>query len=167
MATKTAKKKAPKAAPRDGMRPGARPKKAPPVDGLTRAESAKATAAGPGAVATLITGGGAAKGTATKPPAKAKSTKAAPTPAAPTKDAAPTAERDPRLPRAGAILTRTFQGKEIKVTVLDRGFEFNGKTWRSLSAIAREVSGVAWNGFGFFHLLGRAQKAAPSPTETK
>ena len=50
-----------------------------------------------------------------------------------------------RLPKPGGILTRTFKGKEIKVEVLDAGFAYDGKTWRSLSAIAKEVSGTSWN----------------------
>jgi len=164
MATKTTKKKAPKAAPRDGMKPGARPKKAPPVDGLTRAEIERANAAGPGAVADLIRD--AAKSGKGKAPANAKSTKAPAPRAAPTKDARPTAERDPRLPKPGTILTRAFKNREIKVEVLDAGFKFDGRTWRSLSAIAREVSGTSWNGFLFFNLQTRATKPAATP-ETK
>lgn len=166
MAKTTAKQKAPKAAPRDGTKPGARPKKAPPVDGLTRAQIERANAAGPGAVADLIRGGGGAKGAATKPPAKAKGTKVQVAPAVPTKDAPPTAERDPRLPKPGTVLTRAFGKKEIKVTVLDRGFEFDGKTWRSLSAIAKAVTGTSWNGFLAFGLMTRATKPAATP-ETK
>ena len=77
--------------------------------------------------------------------------------AAPAKTAAPR-ERDPRLPRPGGVLTRTFKGKEIKVEVLDAGFAYDGKTWRSLSAIAKEVSGTSWNGFLFFGLQTRAKK---------
>jgi len=80
--------------------------------------------------------------------------------AAPTKAAAPARERDARLPKPGAILTRTFQGKEIRVQVLDAGFAYDGKTWRSLSAIAKEVSGTSWNGFLFFGLQTRAKAPA-------
>lgn len=72
--------------------------------------------------------------------------------------AAPSCDRDPRLPKAGAILTRTFKGKEIKIEVLDAGFAYDGKTWRSLSAIAKEVSGTSWNGYLFFGLQKRAKK---------
>ena len=157
MATKTTKKKAPKAAPRDGMKPGARPKKAPPVDGLTRAEIERANAAGPGAVATLIRG--AAKSGKAKAPAKGKTPSPAPAPATPAKDGTPR-PRDPRLPKPGTFLTRTFNGKEIKVEVLAAGVRYDGDVWRSLSAIARKVSGTSWNGFLFFNLLTRAKKAS-------
>ncbi|MFM8279901.1 MAG: DUF2924 domain-containing protein [Candidatus Limnocylindrus sp.] len=101
-----------------------------------------------------------------KPPAKpAAKAKAPATPAAPAKAAPPPVERDARLPRPGGVLTRTFQGKEIKVQVLDAGFGYEGKTWRSLSAIAKAVTGTSWNGFLFFGLQTRAKQptdAAPA-----
>jgi len=158
-------KKAPRATSREGMKPVARTKKVPVNDGLSRAQIEAANAAGPGAVADLIRGG-SRKGAKTKGPAKGKVAKTAATPAVPAKAAKPPRERDPRLPRPGAILTRTFENKEIKVEVLDAGFKYDGKTWRSLSAIANEVSGTSWNGFLFFNLQTRATKAA-MPTETK
>ena len=76
-------------------------------------------------------------------------------PDAPSKAAKPSRERDPRLPKPGAVLTRTFQGKEIKVEVLDAGFRYDGKVWRSLSAIAKAVSGTSWNGYLFMGLQKR------------
>ena len=62
--------------------------------------------------------------------------------------------RDPRLPAPGAIVTRTFQGRLISVEILENGFRHEGCVYRSLSAIARRVSGTAWNGFSFFGLNG-------------
>jgi hypothetical protein len=62
--------------------------------------------------------------------------------------------RDPRLPSPETVITRSYQGTEHRVTVLIDGFEYQGKRYRSLSAIAREITGVAWNGFTFF--FGRA-----------
>lgn len=173
MTTKTAKKKAPRAAGREGMKPAARTKKAPVADGLTRSQIEAANAAGPGAVADLIRGGARKTAKAT-PAAKAKTAKTATATEAPAKAAASPRERDPRLPAPGTTLTRTFQEEEIKVEVLDVGFRYDGKTWRSLSAIAREVSGTSWNGFLFFGIqkrpakAARAAKAIASPTaETK
>src|SRR5712671_6396863 len=61
-------------------------------------------------------------------------------------------ERDPRLPPVGTILRRTFKGAEICVTVLDRGFEYEGRPYTSLSAIASEIAGSRWNGFSFFRI---------------
>ena len=66
----------------------------------------------------------------------------------------PQPERDPRLPKTGTVLRRTYSNVEYVVTVLDRGFEYQGETYRSLSKIARVVTGTPWNGYLFF--LGRA-----------
>jgi len=63
--------------------------------------------------------------------------------------------RDYRLPRAGTLLIRRFQGREILVKVLDQGFEYQSRNYRSLSAIAREVTGTRWNGLLFFGLTER------------
>ncbi len=61
--------------------------------------------------------------------------------------------RDPPLPPAGTEIRRTFDGAEHVVTVLDDGSMFRGKRYKSLSLIAREISGTRWNGSGFFGLL--------------
>jgi len=68
----------------------------------------------------------------------------------------PPKSRDPRLPPAGEELRRTFDGAEHVVTVLDDGFLFRDKRYKSLSIIAREISGTRWNGYGFFGLLQKA-----------
>jgi len=67
--------------------------------------------------------------------------------------------RDPRLPLPGTLLAREFKGRDIVVKVLDNGFEFEGRRYKSLSAIAKEVTGSKWNGFLFFGLAdgGTAQ----------
>lgn len=62
------------------------------------------------------------------------------------------AGRDPRLPKIGTVLTRTFQGAEHRVTVLDEGFEYTGEIHKSLSKIARMITGTSWNGWTFFGL---------------
>jgi hypothetical protein len=80
----------------------------------------------------------------------------------PAKAATPPRERDPRLPRPGGVLTRTFKGKEHRVQVLDAGFLYEGKTWRSLSAIAKAISGTSWNGYLFWALQTRAKAPAPA-----
>jgi len=63
--------------------------------------------------------------------------------------------RDPRLPAPGSTVSRKWKGKWHKVTVLDEGFRYAGRTWPSLSAIAvsivRPPSG-SYNGFEFFGL---------------
>jgi hypothetical protein len=58
-----------------------------------------------------------------------------------------------RLPMPGAVLTRRYRGRLIQVTVLPKGFEWEGQIYRSLSAVAKAVTGSHWNGYGFFNLL--------------
>jgi hypothetical protein len=68
------------------------------------------------------------------------------------------AQRDPRLPPVGAVLTRTHDGREHKVTVLDEGFEYRGERHASLSKVARVITGTPWNGYLFFGLERRTSK---------
>lgn len=58
--------------------------------------------------------------------------------------------RDTRMPQAGTVLTRDFGGKRHEVTVLDGGLLYGGKVYRSLSAVARAITGTQWNGYRFF-----------------
>ncbi len=62
------------------------------------------------------------------------------------------AQRDSRLPAAGTVLTRVYRGAPVLVKVLERGFEYDGATYTSLSAIAYRATGTRWNGFLFFGL---------------
>ncbi len=66
------------------------------------------------------------------------------------------AGRDRRLPPAGSSLQRAYQGRSIEVRVLPRGFEYNGRQYASLSAVAHQVTGTRWNGFTFFRLQGES-----------
>lgn len=50
----------------------------------------------------------------------------------------------------GTKLMREWQGTAHHVTVLADGFEYQGRRYRSLSAIAREIAGTRWNGWTFF-----------------
>jgi hypothetical protein len=52
----------------------------------------------------------------------------------------------------GTILVREWQGNSHHVTVLDDGVAFNGKRYRSLSEVAREITGSRWSGPRFFGL---------------
>jgi hypothetical protein len=63
------------------------------------------------------------------------------------------------LPIAGTKLIREFQGVEHCVTVRDDGFEYQGRPYKSLSAIARTITGTQWNGLVFFGL--KNQRARP------
>ena len=55
-------------------------------------------------------------------------------------------------PVTGTRLIREWQGIEHTVTVLDDGFEWQGRPYKSLSAIARAITGTRWNGLVFFGL---------------
>lgn len=50
----------------------------------------------------------------------------------------------------GTLLTRTVGDRRVVVTVLADGFEYQSRKYRSLSAIAREITGTRWNGPRFF-----------------
>jgi hypothetical protein len=65
------------------------------------------------------------------------------------------AGRDRRLPAPGTLLTRQFENRRIVVKVLENGFEYQSQQYRSLSAIAREITGTRWNGPLFFGLSER------------
>jgi hypothetical protein len=54
--------------------------------------------------------------------------------------------------RADALLVREWKGKLQRVTVLEKGFAWNGKSYSSLSQIAKAMTGTSWNGHRFFGL---------------
>ena len=54
------------------------------------------------------------------------------------------------LPTAGTRLVREWNGKRYEVTVLVKGFEFEGRRYRSLTAITKAITGTHWNGRAFF-----------------
>jgi len=60
--------------------------------------------------------------------------------------------RDPRIPAVGTAITRKLKGRTYHVLVLPNGFEFEGERYRTLSAVAKEITGSHWNGFRFFRL---------------
>lgn len=68
--------------------------------------------------------------------------------------------RDPRLPAPGHVLTRIYDGIEHKVTILGDGFEYRGEHHRSLSHIAKLITGTPWNGYRFFFGNARGGHAA-------
>ena len=62
------------------------------------------------------------------------------------------AAADVRLPTTGTQITRSYKGRTLVVEVLADGFEFKGKRFPSLSAVAKAATGSHWNGFHFFGL---------------
>lgn len=73
---------------------------------------------------------------------------------------APVPGRDPRLPKPGSVLVREYAGKMHEVTVLADAFLHRGVRHRSLSAIARVITGTSWNGLVFFGLVRRTGSRA-------
>lgn len=74
----------------------------------------------------------------------------------------------PRQIKSGAVLVRTWKDKSHRITVLDNGFAFEGRTYVSLSEIAREITGTRWNGPKFFGLrtknpMSSDSTASPMP----
>ena len=67
----------------------------------------------------------------------------------------------PRRLRPGTRLVRSYDGVTHTVDVLADGFAWNGQKFRSLSGIARAISGTNWNGNVFFGLTG-PKKASPA-----
>ena len=59
---------------------------------------------------------------------------------------------DNRLPLPGTVLTRDYKGETLQVRVLANGFEYEGEVYRSLSAVAKQITGTHTNGFLFFRL---------------
>jgi hypothetical protein len=54
----------------------------------------------------------------------------------------------------GARLSRNWKGKRIEVVVEEEGFRWKGELYPSLSAAARAITGIRWNGPRFFGLRG-------------
>jgi hypothetical protein len=77
---------------------------------------------------------------------------------------------DPRNPVTGTKLLREWDGVEHTVTVLRDGFDWQGRKFKSLSAVAREITGTRWNGYRSLACAsasGRRHDAAgqsPEPT---
>src|SRR5262249_59475700 len=105
---------------------------------------------GPGRAARR--GGGEPGGRARPPPA----------PPTPTNNKPPSALRPPggaRRPGRGAILPRRYKGRSLQVEVLEHGFAFEGHTYRSLSAVAKAVTGSHCSGHFFFGLTEKGPQS--------
>jgi len=61
--------------------------------------------------------------------------------------------------KPGTVLVRDYQGQRHTVTVGREGFEWQGTTYASLSAIARAITGTSWSGPRFFALKGPRDRA--------
>ena len=73
--------------------------------------------------------------------------------------------------KPGTVLVREYQGRRHTVTTVRDGFEWQGTTYSSLSAIARSITGTAWSGPRFFALQragdSRKRKSAAAPGNSR
>jgi hypothetical protein len=65
-----------------------------------------------------------------------------------------------RSMKPGTLLVREWEGTVQRVTVLEEGIAWNGATYRSLSEVARAITGTNWNGPRFFGLRTRKRVGA-------
>jgi hypothetical protein len=85
------------------------------------------------------------------PPRPPRGSKTAPViPATPSEPAL-----DRRLPPPGTVLTRSYKGQTLQVEVLPRGFAYQDQVFKSLSAVAKAITGSHCNGFWFFGLTAK------------
>ena len=61
---------------------------------------------------------------------------------------------------AGAHLVREWNGRTYQVHVVEGGFELDGKVWKSLSAIAKHITGATWSGPRFFGLNANSGRSS-------
>ena len=59
-----------------------------------------------------------------------------------------------QAPLPGTVLTRVYKGETLQVKVLPAGFEYEGEVYKSLSAVAKKITGSHCNGYLFFRLTG-------------
>ena len=100
------------------------------------------------------------KATASKPKTapKKRQKPAAPRGAAAKAEARP---RDPNAPAVGTTLKRQFKGQDLTIKVTADGYQFDGQTFTSLTAVARHITGYAISGPVFFKLVEPRAAAKP------
>jgi hypothetical protein len=64
--------------------------------------------------------------------------------------------------KPGTVLVREYQGRRHTVTTVRDGFEWQGTTYPSLSAIARAITGTSWSGPRFFALKRAGEVSKPN-----
>ena len=72
------------------------------------------------------------------------------------------ANEAPRRIKPGSVIVREYAGARHEVFVVEDGFSWQGKTYPSLSAIAKEITGTRWNGWRFFGLREDRDRSAAS-----
>jgi hypothetical protein len=101
------------------------------------------------------------KKTTSKPKKTVAKPRQKPTPKRTASAKAVTGPRDPNAPAIGTTLKRQFKGQDIAVKVTADGFQYEGQTFKSISACARHICGYMVSGPVFFKLV--EPKAATKP----
>ena len=65
---------------------------------------------------------------------------------------------DPRVPPPGTQIIKRYKDETLTVTVLEDGYQYGERVYKSLSAVARQVTGTQWNGYVFFGLRLRQEQ---------
>lgn len=60
--------------------------------------------------------------------------------------------RDERLPIPGTVIVKNYKGQKLEVKVLEKGFEYNNKIYKTLTRLAQEITGAHWSGYEFFNI---------------
>jgi hypothetical protein len=81
-----------------------------------------------------------------------KAIKPAPKPAGDTVTGFVQPEEDNRLPPPKSVLERVYKGEKVLVLVVENGFEYEGAIYKTLSAVAKKITGQHCNGYHFFKL---------------
>lgn len=63
-----------------------------------------------------------------------------------------TKPKDLRIPPVGSIISKTYRGQEVEVKVLEKGFEYKGKVYKSISRVAMTITERQISGYVFFGL---------------
>jgi hypothetical protein len=61
------------------------------------------------------------------------------------------------LPLPGTLITRMYKGRQLQVRVVTGGFEYEGELFKSLSAVAKKITGSHWSGNKFFQVGERQE----------
>ena len=68
-------------------------------------------------------------------------------------DPQPSKPKDLRIPPIGSIISKTYRGQQIEVKVLENGFEYKGKFYKSISRVAMTITNRQISGYVFFGLI--------------
>ncbi|WP_458402125.1 DUF2924 domain-containing protein [Candidatus Avelusimicrobium sp.] len=61
--------------------------------------------------------------------------------------------KDSRIPPIGSIISKTYRGQQVEVKVLESGFEYKGKVYKSISRVAMTITKRQISGYVFFGLI--------------